>query len=57
LESSERLTAIWAPAGVCTCNSGIDIALWDIKGKACNLPLAKMVGGHRERVVTYASAR
>ena len=35
--------------------AAIDIALWDIKGKACNLPLAKMVGGHRERVVTYAS--
>ena len=35
--------------------AAIDIALWDIKGKACNLPLASLVGGHRDRVVTYAS--
>ena len=35
--------------------AAIDIALWDIKGKATNLSLAKLVGGHRERVVTYAS--
>ena len=35
--------------------AAIDIALWDIKGKAANLSLAKLVGGHRDRVVTYAS--
>ena len=35
--------------------AAIDIALWDIKGKYSNLSLAKMVGGHRDRVVTYAS--
>jgi L-alanine-DL-glutamate epimerase-like enolase superfamily enzyme len=35
--------------------AAIDIALWDIKGKACGLPLAKLVGGHRDRIVTYAS--
>ena len=35
--------------------AAIDIALWDIKGKSSNLSLAKMVGGHRDRVVTYAS--
>jgi len=35
--------------------AAIDIALWDIKGKATNLSLAKLVGGHRDRVVTYAS--
>ena len=35
--------------------AAIDIALWDIKGKACNQSLAKLVGGHRDRVVTYAS--
>ena len=33
----------------------LDLALWDIKGKATNLSLAKLVGGHRDRVVTYAS--
>ena len=35
--------------------AAIDIALWDIKGKAFGLPLAHLLGGHRERVPTYAS--
>ncbi|MGH8662162.1 MAG: mandelate racemase/muconate lactonizing enzyme family protein [Burkholderiales bacterium] len=35
--------------------AAIDIALWDIRGKALDLPLWKMIGGHRERVPTYAS--
>ena len=44
------------PAGVFTlAHSAIDIALWDIKAKAANLPLWKLLGGARERVPTYAS--
>jgi len=44
------------PGGILTLAlSAIDIALWDIRGKALNLPLWQMVGGHRERVPTYAS--
>src|ERR1700757_1686866 len=35
--------------------SAIDRALWDIRGKALNLPLWKLLGGARERVPTYAS--
>jgi L-alanine-DL-glutamate epimerase-like enolase superfamily enzyme len=35
--------------------SAIDIALWDIKGKALGQPLWKLLGGHRDRVPTYAS--
>ena len=35
--------------------SAIDIALWDIKGKALDQPLWKLLGGHRDRVATYAS--
>ena len=35
--------------------SAIDVALWDIKGKALNQPLWKLLGGHRDRVPTYAS--
>ena len=35
--------------------AAIDIALWDIKGKACNLPVASLIGGHRNRIDTYAS--
>ena len=35
--------------------SAIDTALWDIKGKALDQPLWKLLGGHRDRVPTYAS--
>ncbi len=44
------------PGGIFTlAQSAIDIALWDIKGKALGQPLWKLLGGHRDRVPTYAS--
>ena len=44
------------PGGIFTLAlSAIDVALWDIKGKALELPLWKLLGGHRNRVPTYAS--
>jgi L-alanine-DL-glutamate epimerase-like enolase superfamily enzyme len=44
------------PGGIFTlASSAIDIALWDIKGKALDQPLWKLLGGHRDRVATYAS--
>lgn len=44
------------PGGIFTLAlSAIDVALWDIKGKALNQPLWKLLGGHRDRVATYAS--
>jgi D-galactarolactone cycloisomerase len=37
--------------------AGIDIALWDIAGKACGLPIHKMLGGMgRSEIQAYASS-
>jgi len=35
--------------------SAFDLALWDLKGKAANLPLYKLLGGARESVPAYGS--
>ncbi len=44
------------PGGIFTLAlAAIDTALWDIKGKALDQPLWKLLGGHRDRVPTYAS--
>lgn len=44
------------PGGIFTLAlSAIDIALWDIRGKAFGLPVSRLIGGCRERVPTYAS--
>jgi L-talarate/galactarate dehydratase len=44
------------PGGIFTLAlSAIDTALWDIKGKVLDQPLWKLLGGHRDRVATYAS--
>src|SRR5579883_3159673 len=44
------------PAGIFTLAcAALDVALWDIRGKALGLPLWKLLGGTRQRVATYAS--
>jgi D-arabinonate dehydratase len=35
--------------------STIDIALWDIKGRALNMPLYKLLGAYTDRVPVYAT--
>jgi L-alanine-DL-glutamate epimerase-like enolase superfamily enzyme len=35
--------------------AAIDVALWDIKGKALGKPVWRLLGGARERVPTYAT--
>src|SRR6185312_1229611 len=50
---------LWAGAsvgrsGVATrAIAAIDIALWDLKAKRAGLPLAKLLGSHRDSVRTY----
>ncbi|MDP6420167.1 MAG: mandelate racemase/muconate lactonizing enzyme family protein [SAR202 cluster bacterium] len=45
-----------APAGLVTrAISAIDVALWDVKGKALGQPVYRLLGGFRDRVPTYAS--
>ncbi len=52
-----RLAASGAgPEGIFTLAlSAIDIALWDIKGKALDQSVCSLLGGYRDRAPTYAS--
>ena len=56
-----KLRAASAPCGpggvAALAMSAVDIALWDIRGKAFGVPLAGLLGGLRDRVPAYASAR
>jgi L-alanine-DL-glutamate epimerase-like enolase superfamily enzyme len=56
LQKMRAAGASAGPGGLLTLAiAGIDIALWDIKGKVFGQSLATMLGGVRERVPTYAS--
>jgi L-alanine-DL-glutamate epimerase-like enolase superfamily enzyme len=49
-------SASCGPGGIATLAlSAIDIALWDIRGKAYGTSVARLLGGLRERVPAYAS--
>jgi L-rhamnonate dehydratase len=57
-EAMYRATIYYGRRGVAVhAISGIDIALWDIKGKALGKPVSALIGGvQRDRVRAYASA-
>jgi L-alanine-DL-glutamate epimerase-like enolase superfamily enzyme len=53
-EAYWRLQGIGRRGLVTQAYSAIDLALWDLKGKAANLPLYKLLGGARESAPAYA---
>ncbi len=50
-----RLQSIGRRGLVAQAYSAFDLALWDLKGKAANLPLWKLLGGAREAAPAYGS--
>jgi L-alanine-DL-glutamate epimerase-like enolase superfamily enzyme len=57
-ERTHKKIAPSLPGGTeTTAAAALDIAVWDLTGKAAGLPLYKLAGGHRNRVAAYASLR
>jgi L-alanine-DL-glutamate epimerase-like enolase superfamily enzyme len=50
-----RLQGVGRRGLVAQAYSAVDLALWDLKGKAAGLPLYKLLGGVRESAPAYAS--
>jgi len=56
-----KFTSQWVPPkrrrGQSSYASAIDNCLWDILGKAVGLPVYKLLGAYKERVLAYASSQ
>ena len=48
-------TTGWGRPQIMTGIAGVDIALWDVKGKAANMPVYKLLGGTRDTVPCYVT--
>ena len=52
---NKRLQSVGRAGVVCQAQAAVDLALWDIKGKALNQPVYKLLGGSRESAPVYGS--
>ena len=52
---NKRLQSVGRAGVVNQAQAAVDLALWDIKGKASNLPVYKLLGGTRESAPVYGS--
>ena len=57
-EQMLKAGAVAGPVGtLLTAASGVDLALWDIKGKALDTPIYNLIGGkRRDKIKVYASS-
>ena len=56
MQGLRQQTSGSGPGGLLTlAMASVDMALWDIKGKALNQSVSSLLGGYRKRVPTYAS--
>ena len=51
----KRLQSVGRTGLVTQAQAAVDLALWDIKGKAAGLPVYKLLGGRRESAPVYGS--
>ena len=45
----------WGREALIRISSAIDVACWDIMGKAANMPLYRLLGGYRDEVPSYVT--